>query len=210
MDNIHVLLHGDNQVVKEKPPPRVCPRCKSDDTKFCFYNNYNDSQPRYNCKSCRRFWTHGGRQRNIPVGGRSRKAKRAKVDQPSVPQVVSVEIQQVNHPQPIVIGGSSSSAVAVGNHFGSLPEINGEMVLPFQSYPQMDHLDFSLGLFQQDYYNIGPDGLFGYPLINQTIGSCVDYYNGYGVNQEDQDQNFAIAMNMNHNDASTSGSRGSL
>ncbi|KAL0397010.1 UNVERIFIED_CONTAM: Dof zinc finger protein DOF3.1 [Sesamum calycinum] len=54
-----------------------CPRCDSTDTKFCYYNNYNLSQPRHFCKSCRRYWTKGGTLRNTPVGGGSRKnAKR--------------------------------------------------------------------------------------------------------------------------------------
>ncbi|GFP86111.1 dof zinc finger protein dof1.7 [Phtheirospermum japonicum] len=66
-----------------------CPRCDSVNTKFCYYNNYNLSQPRYFCKSCRRYWTKGGTLRNIPVGGGSRKnAKRsssasAKADPPA-------------------------------------------------------------------------------------------------------------------------------
>jgi hypothetical protein len=51
-----------------------CPRCESRDTKFCYYNNYNTSQPRHYCKSCRRYWTKGGSLRNVPVGGGSRKA----------------------------------------------------------------------------------------------------------------------------------------
>ncbi|KAI9109427.1 hypothetical protein K1719_019481 [Acacia pycnantha] len=50
-----------------------CPRCDSTNTKFCYYNNYNLSQPRHFCKSCRRYWTKGGTLRNIPVGGGSRK-----------------------------------------------------------------------------------------------------------------------------------------
>ncbi|CAI9779998.1 unnamed protein product [Fraxinus pennsylvanica] len=50
-----------------------CPRCDSTNTKFCYYNNYNLSQPRHFCKSCRRYWTKGGVLRNIPVGGGSRK-----------------------------------------------------------------------------------------------------------------------------------------
>ncbi|XP_022923076.1 dof zinc finger protein DOF5.7-like [Cucurbita moschata] len=53
-----------------------CPRCNSNNTKFCYYNNYSLSQPRYFCKSCRRYWTAGGSLRNIPVGGASRKNKR--------------------------------------------------------------------------------------------------------------------------------------
>ncbi|KAF8116266.1 hypothetical protein N665_0020s0117 [Sinapis alba] len=58
------------------PPPEgalKCPRCDSINTKFCYYNNYNLTQPRYFCKACRRYWTHGGAQRNVPVGGGSRR-----------------------------------------------------------------------------------------------------------------------------------------
>ncbi|GER57680.1 Dof domain [Striga asiatica] len=50
-----------------------CPRCESTNTKFCYYNNYSLSQPRYFCKSCRRYWTKGGTLRNVPVGGGCRK-----------------------------------------------------------------------------------------------------------------------------------------
>ncbi|MFQ6644788.1 hypothetical protein Gotur_020587 [Gossypium turneri] len=50
-----------------------CPRCDSTNTKFCYYNNYNLSQPRHFCKNCRRYWTKGGALRNIPVGGGTRK-----------------------------------------------------------------------------------------------------------------------------------------
>lgn len=53
-----------------------CPRCDSTNTKFCYYNNYSLTQPRYFCKSCRRYWTKGGTLRNIPVGGGSRKNKK--------------------------------------------------------------------------------------------------------------------------------------
>ncbi|XP_010243051.1 PREDICTED: dof zinc finger protein DOF5.6-like [Nelumbo nucifera] len=63
-----------------------CPRCESTHTKFCYYNNYSLSQPRYFCKTCRRYWTKGGSLRNIPVGGGCRKNKRVAVkksaDQP--------------------------------------------------------------------------------------------------------------------------------
>ncbi|KZV15999.1 hypothetical protein F511_14365 [Dorcoceras hygrometricum] len=55
-----------------------CPRCDSLNTKFCYYNNYNLSQPRHFCKACRRYWTKGGVLRSVPVGGGCRKTKRAK------------------------------------------------------------------------------------------------------------------------------------
>lgn len=70
-----------NQVGVPPPEPEQlqCPRCDSTNTKFCYYNNYNFSQPRHFCKSCRRYWTHGGTLRDIPVGGGSRKnAKRSR------------------------------------------------------------------------------------------------------------------------------------
>ncbi|KAK7272119.1 hypothetical protein RJT34_28528 [Clitoria ternatea] len=65
---------------KPRPQPEHalnCPRCDSTNTKFCYYNNYSLSQPRYFCKSCRRYWTKGGTLRNIPVGGGCRKNKRS-------------------------------------------------------------------------------------------------------------------------------------
>ncbi|XP_060192964.1 dof zinc finger protein DOF1.2 [Lycium barbarum] len=55
-----------------------CPRCASTNTKFCYYNNYSLSQPRYFCKACRRYWTKGGSLRNVPVGGGCRKSRRSK------------------------------------------------------------------------------------------------------------------------------------
>ncbi|XP_020579649.1 dof zinc finger protein DOF3.1-like [Phalaenopsis equestris] len=54
-----------------------CPRCDSTNTKFCYYNNNSLSQPRYFCKTCRRYWTKGGTLRNITVGGSSKKKKKS-------------------------------------------------------------------------------------------------------------------------------------
>jgi hypothetical protein len=59
---------SDNQSLR-------CPRCDSSNTKFCYYNNYNLTQPRHFCKTCRRYWTKGGALRNVPIGGGCRKNK---------------------------------------------------------------------------------------------------------------------------------------
>ncbi|KVH92590.1 dof zinc finger protein DOF3.7-like [Cynara cardunculus var. scolymus] len=59
---------SDNQKLR-------CPRCDSSNTKFCYYNNYNLTQPRHFCKTCRRYWTKGGALRNVPIGGGCRKNK---------------------------------------------------------------------------------------------------------------------------------------
>ncbi|KAL3839538.1 hypothetical protein ACJIZ3_024129 [Penstemon smallii] len=57
-------------------PALKCPRCESTNTKFCYFNNYNLSQPRHFCKTCRRYWTRGGALRSVPVGGGCRRNKR--------------------------------------------------------------------------------------------------------------------------------------
>ncbi|XP_006280744.2 dof zinc finger protein DOF5.3 [Capsella rubella] len=73
--------HQATEAAATRPqPPELalrCPRCDSTNTKFCYYNNYSLTQPRYFCKSCRRYWTKGGTLRNIPVGGGCRKNKRS-------------------------------------------------------------------------------------------------------------------------------------
>lgn len=56
----------------DQPP---CPRCNSSDTKFCYYNNYNISQPRYFCRTCQRYWTAGGTLRDVAPGAGRRKSK---------------------------------------------------------------------------------------------------------------------------------------
>ncbi|XP_047173851.1 dof zinc finger protein DOF4.6-like isoform X1 [Vigna umbellata] len=67
----------ERKPMPQKEQPLNCPRCHSINTKFCYYNNYSLTQPRYFCKTCRRYWTEGGSLRNIPVGGGSRKNKRS-------------------------------------------------------------------------------------------------------------------------------------
>ncbi|KAL5062448.1 hypothetical protein RYX36_024185 [Vicia faba] len=71
---------------KARPQEQInCPRCNSTNTKFCYYNNYSLTQPRYFCKTCRRYWTEGGSLRNVPVGGGSRKNKKV----PSSPSLAT-------------------------------------------------------------------------------------------------------------------------
>ncbi|KAK6124196.1 hypothetical protein DH2020_042032 [Rehmannia glutinosa] len=65
-----------DQTVEKRPDKIIpCPRCKSMETKFCYFNNYNVNQPRHFCKGCHRYWTAGGALRNVPVGAGRRKMK---------------------------------------------------------------------------------------------------------------------------------------
>ncbi|KAF7830649.1 dof zinc finger protein DOF3.5 [Senna tora] len=74
-----------------------CPRCASPNTKFCYYNNYSLSQPRYFCKACRRYWTKGGFLRNIPVGGGSRKSRRNSSHSTKTPTPTPASHPPMNH-----------------------------------------------------------------------------------------------------------------
>ncbi|XXG45926.1 hypothetical protein AAC387_Pa02g0885 [Persea americana] len=114
-----------------------CPRCNSTNTKFCYYNNYNLSQPRHFCKNCRRYWTKGGSLRNIPVGGGSR--KNSKRSNPKRPSSSSSSLQPLPTPEPpaliytqsptidqdrqmLDITGSFSSLLASNGRFTNLLE----------------------------------------------------------------------------------------
>ncbi|CAN6371817.1 unnamed protein product [Urochloa humidicola] len=73
---------------EHKPRPQQerglkCPRCLSTNTKFCYYNNNSLTQPRFFCKACRRYWTVGGTQRNVSIGGGCRKNKQQNQPAPS-------------------------------------------------------------------------------------------------------------------------------
>ncbi|XP_004251272.2 dof zinc finger protein DOF5.3 [Solanum lycopersicum] len=81
LESMLVCAKPDQDQKKPRPAaaeqqPQKCPRCDSANTKFCYYNNYSLTQPRYFCKSCRRYWTKGGTLRNVPVGGGCRKNKK--------------------------------------------------------------------------------------------------------------------------------------
>ncbi|KAK7252177.1 hypothetical protein RIF29_35950 [Crotalaria pallida] len=71
-----------------------CPRCDSSNTKFCYYNNYNKSQPRHFCRACKRHWTKGGTLRNVPVGG-GRKNKRNK--KPTTPTTTTTTTSTITN-----------------------------------------------------------------------------------------------------------------
>ncbi|KAK9948776.1 hypothetical protein M0R45_004338 [Rubus argutus] len=103
------------------PPPEQehlpCPRCESTNTKFCYYNNYNFSQPRHFCKSCRRYWTHGGTLRDIPVGGGSRKnAKRSRTS--STGSMVSATSDQPLPATPVFVPVSATQGGGGSVQFG--------------------------------------------------------------------------------------------
>ncbi|XAR59167.1 hypothetical protein NMG60_11014844 [Bertholletia excelsa] len=125
-----------------KPPenqplqPQKCPRCDSVNTKFCYYNNYSLSQPRYFCKTCRRYWTHGGTLRNVPVGGGCRKGKRQKAGDNSRSQP-----PQTTEPPSISVVPPASTYFSGGGFLSSLAAVQS------LSHHQQQQPPFSLGQF---------------------------------------------------------------
>lgn len=109
------FLQAGTKPLETEPLP--CPRCESINTKFCYYNNYNLGQPRYFCKSCRRYWTRGGTLRNVPVGGGTRKSSAVKRSRSAS---TSTSIVPVSVP-------SSSPGLACHDVLQEMPVMNQEM-----------------------------------------------------------------------------------
>lgn len=130
------VVKAENQQQQQPPPPhqpQKCPRCESLNTKFCYYNNYSLSQPRYFCKTCRRYWTQGGTLRNVPVGGGCRKGKRAKATSSSSSSGDSSRHSQPPQPQPQppVLPQAQQAVQAPQNlMIGSNPMMNSQLLYP--------------------------------------------------------------------------------
>ncbi|CAH8355483.1 unnamed protein product [Eruca vesicaria subsp. sativa] len=126
-----IVAPSHQQQQQQQPPQLKCPRCDSSNTKFCYYNNYSLSQPRYFCKACKRYWTRGGTLRNVPVGGSYRKNKRVK--RPATTTAVSTASMMTssspNNPHDHQISQFSSM-----NHhplfYGSSDQVSGCNNLP--------------------------------------------------------------------------------
>ncbi|KAL4592220.1 hypothetical protein LXL04_005207 [Taraxacum kok-saghyz] len=142
-----LVCNKAQQDKKPKPPEEAlkCPRCDSGNTKFCYYNNYSLTQPRYFCKSCRRYWTKGGTLRNVPVGGGCRKNKRSSSSSSSATSPISSSasalsklrgtqdhhlIQQHHHQHPLNIIASNSNNHLLSN-LAHLPYDSTDLSLAF-------------------------------------------------------------------------------
>ncbi|RRT57041.1 hypothetical protein BHM03_00033099 [Ensete ventricosum] len=93
--------HSKDKAVKKPDKILPCPRCKSLDTKFCYYNNYNVNQPRHFCKNCQRYWTAGGTMRNVPVGAGRRKSKSSSHFRHIAVSESSLQSVRCNAPEPV-------------------------------------------------------------------------------------------------------------
>ncbi|XP_073300743.1 uncharacterized protein [Primulina huaijiensis] len=158
-----------------------CPRCDSANTKFCYYNNYNLSQPRHFCKSCKRYWTKGGALRNIPVGGGSRKNTKRR----------------------------SSSAAASHNHQSKRPATSASNNIKIHDASEIKELlrlegDNCVGQFAN---SMEVSGVFSslFPMGRQ-YGNFLDGTNGSSLQFKDHFGDPGPGHNMDHQFGMESGS----
>ncbi|KAF5451366.1 hypothetical protein F2P56_026479 [Juglans regia] len=163
------------------PPPEQeqlpCPRCDSTNTKFCYYNNYNFSQPRHFCKSCRRYWTHGGTLRDIPVGGGSRKNAKRSRTATATTMASSTATSRVdpltaspfllpltpNQSSSVQFGGDGKGNVSVCGSFTSLLNTQGPAFLAVGGFgfglcPGFEEMGFGLGRGVWPFNGVGDGG----------------------------------------------------
>ncbi|XP_074571377.1 uncharacterized protein LOC141827931 [Curcuma longa] len=151
---------AQGQEKKARPQPEQalkCPRCASTNTKFCYYNNYSLSQPRYFCKSCRRYWTQGGSLRNVPVGGGCRKNKKSS----SSAAAAAASLTKINKSSSDL---DDNTANLLANSFPPLPSI-----------PHLSDdltLAFAAGLHRQPHDNgflLGHNAVNNIPSANPSF-----------------------------------------
>lgn len=170
----------ENQQQQEQPQPQKCPRCESLNTKFCYYNNYSLSQPRYFCKTCRRYWTQGGTLRNVPVGGGCRKGKRTKTSSvsgeasrasqppqppsPPHPNLTTTQQNILSSSNPVITTGPpvlrtklepAAAPPSMGSYYPSGGFLSSLAAIQSQSFnPQPLHQAFNVG-GADHHHNIG-------------------------------------------------------
>ncbi|KAM6571408.1 hypothetical protein CsatA_015488 [Cannabis sativa] len=137
-----------------------CPRCGCSNTKFCYYNNYSLTQPRYFCKGCRRYWTKGGSLRNVPVGGGCRKNRRGKsLRLSTATDGRTLLSKNLNYG---TTNNVSSTGVVGHNSYGGVNNNNGSFLDEYSNrssnsmlQPDGSHID--LALVYANFLNQKPD-----------------------------------------------------
>ncbi|CAO2826881.1 unnamed protein product [Amaranthus hypochondriacus] len=143
----HLQQHLQQQQQQQQQALK-CPRCDSINTKFCYYNNYNLSQPRHFCKNCRRYWTKGGVLRNVPVGGGCRKSKRSSAKQKSSSSSCSTTVDSLNSVKRVSqnSANNSSSESSTNNNTAANNTVVGGGVGGLFQIPQTENFGLSSDL----------------------------------------------------------------
>ncbi|KAK7292832.1 hypothetical protein RJT34_15686 [Clitoria ternatea] len=171
------------QVLEKKARPQEqlnCPRCNSTNTKFCYYNNYSLTQPRYFCKTCRRYWTEGGSLRNVPVGGGSRKNKKVTISSSSAtpspispPPPSSSKVPDLNPPNLLAIPSQTPKIMHGGQDlnlsFPTLDKYHG--MSPYVEMQNSDHHHHHLQTSSSCSASAPPTSLSALELLRSSMAS---------------------------------------
>ncbi|KAJ4896373.1 Dof zinc finger protein DOF3.7 [Raphanus sativus] len=189
---------------KARPQEKVnCPRCNSTNTKFCYYNNYSLTQPRYFCKGCRRYWTEGGSLRNVPVGGSSRKNKKSSTplashSNPKLPDLNPPVLfsSQIPNKSSKDLNLLSFPVMQDHHHALELLRSNGVSSRGMNTFLPGQMLDSNSVI----YSSLGFPTMVDYKQSNNNLSFSIDHHQGIGnntinSNQRPEDNNHADDMN---------------
>lgn len=219
------------RAVRPHPQQMVkCPRCESPDTKFCYYNNYSTTQPRYFCKNCKRYWTDGGTLRNVPVGGGLRKNKRsnkAKISNPASSSPPPLLSSSSTHHKPSSSTPSSCNIISniASNHaILNFPNENQQPALPPSSMSSSGYFVFNPRMYesgdQATHANLPPyhEGSFSHHILpplplsllagglkQQGPPSTTPFFSGYGSHERALTEGLQPGGLVHHSSMDTSG-----
>lgn len=172
---------GDGNKPDAPPSGLPCPRCSSTNSKFCYFNNGKTSQPRYYCRDCKRYWTHGGSLRNIPIGGGCRKRGRHSSDASTSASVIVMRpLASLSLKQRIRLVISTLAAAfisAINNNDGMSDQMQ-----------QMPSQQPTLPATNMQYFGSNSGGLVRDRVNQSCYANRVQMYNYYASVQQQQQQ----------------------
>lgn len=167
-----------------------CPRCDSTSTKFCYFNNYNLSQPRHFCKTCRRYWTRGGALRSVPVGGGCRRNKRSKSSNNNSSKTGGSNVNSSSAADRQILGTASGTSTSASPSSCNTEIITGRHHFPHEQSTQLTPL---MAAFQNLNHHYG--GFQPPPLVSTHNGAALGHH----------EMGFQIGSNNNTNNLPPSG-----
>jgi len=181
-------IDEQSDMSQDKAPNKIlpCPRCKSVDTKFCYYNNYNANQPRHFCKNCQRYWTSGGTTRSMLVGAGRRKNKISSFSSDASHNHQMSTVLNFGSDSPIM----SSTSLAKKMNVGSDGETFGESNQCFfpQQFPLNPAMCYPVS-FQPRIAYYGGCLVPSWSLQSVTAQSCVPSKPTLGKHSRDGSEN---------------------
>lgn len=166
-----------------------CPRCESTNTKFCYFNNYNLSQPRHFCKTCRRYWTRGGALRSVPVGGGCRRNKRSNTSSSTTTSAKSSHNNNISKSQ---TSSQATSSGTTSNNNSTFSSPSSAASLLGLMNPQIHPLCFMspLGQLTDQHFTPNDNVTMNYSSISSSSPAPL-------IEGTNENMNFQLGMGSN-------------